>query len=434
MKRMAVLKLVRVPERGHVDIDAPTWRTLSGDPTFWKLVQQGMLGVSLPRRGQVRLDGSCYVGRAMIGDVTLEMIEKIPGALPALLGFATHRAFRVEELAAPASELGSLAALLVHQFLEGVRGYASRGRDFQYSTERCIGSLAGGRIDMTRTLRLRARGLRHLVAFDRPTLMRSTSKNRVLLAAIHEVERMSRLIDLSPGDIVGARALALLFADCRDSEVLFGRRDRLVHYAEQLAEDPRQHQDRDLLALSGVILARESFEPSGPSGGSVPRAWFLNLEALFETAVRRVLRGLVARGITVAKGSRIAPPIFEREVHEFRAHPDLVVGSGVKVTAVGDVKYKEWSGAADEADLYQLLIHAATFKAEDCFLVFPHNSFQARELGAASTGCRTWLFAVDIQALYASLQDALVTMALPVRVKAQRGRRRTTKAAAGTIP
>lgn len=416
MRGRYVTNRVRVPERGHTDIDPETWRALSGQPSFWRLVQQGVVGISLPQRGRVRLDGKCYVGRARVGESTVELVDKVPGALAALLGFATHRAFRLEEMEAPSTELGELARLLVHQFLESLRAYVSRGRDFQYVRRGSIGSLVGGRIDLTRTLRLRARGLRHLVAFDRSFVARNTPKNRVLLAAVREIERISALIELSHNDVASARGLALLFSDCRDPEVLFGKRERLVQYAERLAVDRRETLHQDLLTLAAVILSHESFEPEGPVAGVVPRAWFLNLETLFETAVRRVLRLLVPDGVTVVSGTRQPPRIFEREQRVYRAKPDLVLRSEVLVAAVGDVKYKQWSGSADEADLYQLLVHAATYKADRCFLVFPHDSFEVRDLGLSSTGCRTWLFAVDVRTLVEGLRSALAAMELPSTV------------------
>lgn len=77
---------------------------------------------------------------------------------------------------------------------------------------------------------------------------------------------------------------------------------------------------------------------------------------------------------------------------------------------VGDVKYKSWAGSASAPDLYQLLVHAKTYDAERCFLVYPHDTFGVKRLGVASTGCDTWLFTVDVRALESDLPRLLAAV------------------------
>lgn len=405
---------VTVTERGHIDIDAQTWQKLAGYPGFWHLVEQKILGVTSRHSNGVRLDGTCYVGQALVGDVLIEIREKVDGALSALLSFATHDAFRIRRLSSPASKVGVLAALLAHQFIEAVSNYISRGESFTYSNEGAIGSLIGGRINITRTLALRARGMRHLIAFDRNVLTHNLPKNRLLLAAIREIEYLSQLIELNPSDIARARALALLFEDCRDSEVMFGEREIFIGYAERLMDDPEEYEDQDMLALASVILSHLSFEHMEQVYGIVPRTWFLNLEKLFETAVRRVLQTICPANIVVTKDSKVAPPIFIKEQGKFRAYPDLVLRLGSSVIAIGDVKYKEWTGSANEDDIYQLLVHASAFQSPLSFLIFPGDTFNVYELGSSSTGSIVWLFSIDVCAIELGLREALIKMGLSI--------------------
>lgn len=391
--------VVRVPERGRADVDAPVWRRLSASPEFWDLVDRKILVVSSPQRGRFRLTGGSHVGRAHIDGIALELHEKVPDALVSLLRYLGHGSLRMLKTASPLADLNELAKFLVHTFLMAVREYVGRGRERRYVSEPHVGSLVGGRIDVTRTLRLRARGLPHLAAFNRNELVFDTPLNRVVYAALLEAERLDPVLHFSPRDLAAARALSVAFADCRDAREIRLRREAIVRYATDVAERTEDPARRDLAALAGVVLSHESFSVADPSGRFAPRAWFLNLERLFESSVRAVLsRVLKASG----EGGELWPPervnrrIFSNVPQGFTANPDLVIEANGAVT-VGDVKYKEWSGTADASDLYQLLVHAKTYDAERCFLVYPHDAYEVRFLGRATTGCDTWLFAVDLR-------------------------------------
>jgi 5-methylcytosine-specific restriction endonuclease McrBC regulatory subunit McrC len=402
-------ELVRIPERGHVDVDASTWRRLTSDEAFWRLVDRGIIGVSYRSRERMRIHGSCYVGRAFCAGLTVEVHEKINGALAALLQSATHGAFRIERAFAPSSELGELVALLVHQFLNAVSSYANAGRGRLYASTSHVGSLVGGKLNATRTIRLHTRGLRHLVHYEKQVLTCNTPVNSILLATLREIERLAALIDISTAELARSRGLAMLFSDCRNATILFGSRESLVRLANDLGKSRHPELVRDLLALAGVLLAHESFEHSAERVGTAPRAWFLNLESLFETAVRNALQNICGAQFSVRKGSLVARRVFEEASGEFRAHPDLVLtpieGSTV---AAGDVKYKTWSATARAPDLYQLLVHASAFESPVCFLIFPGDTFDFRYLGRSTTGVLTWLFAVDVRNLTEDLRQVLL--------------------------
>jgi 5-methylcytosine-specific restriction endonuclease McrBC regulatory subunit McrC len=406
------LTKITLTERGHTNINTQIWQKLASNPSFWQLVERKILRVSSLRHNTAQLDGACYVGQALFGDILLEIGEKVDGALLALLSFATRDTFRIERLTTPTSEPGALAGLLAHEFLETVSNYISRGENFAYSKERATGSLIGGRIDITRSLALRARGLRHLIAFDRNTLTYNLPKNRLILAAIREIEHLSQMVELDASDLARARALALFFEDCRDSEVMFGGREIFIDYAESLMNDPTESEDYDMLALASVILSHLSFEHADRLDNIVPRTWFINLEQLFERATRKVLQTICHPEIVVTKDTKTAPSIFAKDKNKFRAYPDLVLRSETATVAIGDVKYKEWSGSANEDEIYQLLVHASAFQSPIAFLVYPGDIFSAYELGLSSTGSSVWLFTIDIRSMKSSLREALNKMGL----------------------
>jgi len=325
----------------------------------------------------------------------LEIVEKIPGALASLLSFATNDAFRQERIKSAASELGDLAALLIATFLSELKAYVSKGREGFYRTESFTGSLVGGRINLTRTISLRSRGLRHVVSFEKHALSRNTQKNRLFLSALREIQDIADIIHLEEDQITKARELAMIFEDCSDFEVLFARRS-LVERAEALLS--QNSPEQDLIALAGVILSNTSFEYQNPILGSVPRTWFLSLEVLFEKAIRKTLRRTLPL-IDVRSGRERSRPIFSTQANLYRANPDLVLTQQNVVCAVGDVKYKSWTGLAIADDIYQLLVHTMTFEATKAFLIYPNDRFESVYLGTSSTGFPVWLFAVDLNNL-----------------------------------
>ena len=403
-----------VQERGFTDIDKALWSGLVDDENFTKLLDSGVLSVSVQSKEIYRLHGSCYVGRAECNKATIELKEKVPGALQALLEHTTHEAFRIEKVPAPASQLGDTIALLINQFLNAVAVYVAAGRNFGYVSEQRVGSLAGGKLNIVKTIQLRARGLGHQLAFQKSVVNHRTPENRIIFAALREIEYIASVVNVPWQDLSRARGLAMLFSDCRDYELLFGRKEKLVQQSQSILDQPMSSKLRDIVSLASIILANESFEFDEVAGSSVPRAWYLNLENLFELAVRRVMVRVGSGQIEVKKGGDATVPIFDTESQEFRANPDLVIRTTGVVSGVGDVKYKNWSGSAKASDIYQLLVHAAAFGGSIAFLVFPHDKYELRHLGVSATGCATWLAGIDVRNLDEDIRQLLTNIALIV--------------------
>lgn len=406
-------QVIRVPERGTIDVPIALWKEASNSPVFWKLVERRVVTVEQLSGARVRLTGGCYVGRSLITEnLILEVHEKVVGSLAASLHFASGADFRVEHAPGPSSELGPLIALLVTHFVETVRSYVARGRVFRYEKLSVKGSLIGGRLDMTRTLSLWARGLRHLVAFDKNVVTFDLPINRTILSALREVERVGQLIQL-PRDVVArVRTMAMLFDDCRNAEVLSGARAESARRAETLAASTSDKAIADMLSLAAIILSHESFEHDSEGRGTVPRSWFLNLETLFERAVRETMRAAVATNGSVVTGRASPPPIFSQIGNAFRANPDLVIKRGTSSPCVGDVKYKQWGRRPSASDIYQLLVHASAFGANQAFLVYPGEAFDVHVLGDAVTGARTSTYCVDVRVLDVHIKVILQDLGL----------------------
>jgi hypothetical protein len=404
---------VTVLERGSCDVAAADWAALARHADFWKIVERGIVRAIARPDGRGRLEGAGWVGRIRFADIDLDVTEKIPGALGGLLRVDSRPNVRVEVGAAVVRDAGVLLAQIAEAFVREVRQYASSGLEFHYRSEPEVAALIAGRLNVRGTTRLRAQGRRHLLAFERSAISQDTELNRIAVAGLREVERLSRFIDLPTTTVVTARGLAPLFANARDPRTLALRRGALATRA-------REHAGRadarwpSLLRLAGALLAAQGFSLENSTIEDVPRSWFVDLESLFEREVRRVLQDAAPAGMVVTTDAG-RPSIFETPNRLFRADPDFVVERASKPIVTGDVKYKDWPGAdaagALHSDLYQLLVHAKAHGTEVGMLVFPGANYEERVLTNAATGSDILLTALDMKDLEGSAKKA-VTAAL----------------------
>jgi hypothetical protein len=239
-----------------------------------------------------------------------------------------------------------------------------------------------------------------MVAFERQATSHALPENTLLLAALREIERLSTIAVISPDALVRSRGMAMLFGDCRQAEAFLASRHRSARMARELAATTTDEVLADALAMAAVLLSHESVEPGAAPIGRSPEAWFLNLEHLFEAAVRNCLDAAAKTcGHRVASAGTDRRRVFGDSDY-LRAHPDLVVrNKSARIAAIGDVKYKQWAGNTTPSDIYQLLVHAAAFEAGIAFLVFPSSSFHVSEYGDAVTGAHVTVYGVDVNTL-----------------------------------
>ena len=132
----------------------------------------------------------------------------------------------------------------------------------------------------------------------------------------------------------------------------------------------------------------------------MPRACFVDLESLFERAVRRML-GRVLPDDEVDRGEPFDRWMFTGGLDASRTHPDLVVHRDGVPRMAGDVKYKNLRVGLGERsddeesdadvrrrkegrqDLYQVLVHAASLGVDRAFLIYvSDDKYESRYLGA----------------------------------------------------
>jgi hypothetical protein len=383
-----VIGLDLTERRSSAPLDSRTWAALSESGEFWTLVDRKILQVRQLRAGTV-LRPQAYVGRALADGVEIRIGSKVKGALESLISFASRGSFRLEPIHVTATDPGPLTRLLIEAFLDAAGRYLQFGMDFEYRPLAENGTFVRGRLDMPRSMHLWAGGRPNQVAYVRREQSTLTPLNLLIAAGLVHAERLAQTL----GEAASVRARARSYLLVFPLESLENTRSReLIPDADELKIDLPLA--RDAAELATAVLAAAGFEVSAvPLDRTVPRSWFLNLETLFEQALRTTLRR--ASAVTsVRNGKSESRHVFPGPADEsLDASPDLLVAVPAGLV-VGDVKYKDWTGQATASDLYQLLVHTATFEAKEAFLVFPGDRYESRDMGPSSLGIHVRLFSV----------------------------------------
>jgi hypothetical protein len=353
------------------------------------------------------LRGTCYVGRAFINGLVVEISEKFAGAFETLVSLGPLKAPKVMQTPSPVAKSSGSTAILVSLFVRSVRAYLSGFKKVAYVRVPDAGTVAGGRLDVTRTLRLRAKGKAHQIAFDRSVLSADLPFNRCIFAALREIEHLAKLENISALDVAGARALGATLAECLPA-VLSARPGELADIAaREAAARHARPESRDVISLAGAILDAAGFGGRELFNRQVERSWFVNLETFFEEAIRNVVAGLLGAGFSVSSAQE-RPPVFSQLPQRYRANPDLVIRNDAGTVAIGDAKYKELDGWPTPADVHELLVHASAYRAPKALLFFPSDGeFWQRSFGKSSSGCDVWLFGIRFNAFAADVGRSL---------------------------
>jgi 5-methylcytosine-specific restriction endonuclease McrBC regulatory subunit McrC len=407
-------------ERRKRSLSSAEWEAVANNEAFWRLVENGFVSVVQIGVAKRELRGQKYVGRAIVGRTELIVQEKVPGTLAALLAFATGSDVLLARAEAAAADFDAVSRALMQEFVRGAGAYVANRRVPEYEYNDAVGASLGGSLDVPRTMRLHARGLSHLVAFAAGSVVRNTALDKVTLAALDEIDRSGTALGLLPETVYTSRWLAGALEEVRDSSYyelthtdLLGIADDVITVRDTALED------RDLARLAAVILLHQGFDWTAATTDLVPRAWFIDVESLFEHAVRTLLQQLIP-GCHVDRGEHFARRLFADGGDRSRVNPDIVVHDSKNVSIAADVKYKSLRASEDadeltsagrrkkpgRPDLYQLLVHAKALHAPKAVLIYPSDvGYQLRYLGRSTTGAETWVTEVRPWALSTDLGD-----------------------------
>lgn len=395
-------------ERRRRSLDAEERRAIECADGFWRLGDAGY--VSYRRSGTDRFEivGHKYVGRALVGDIEVQVREKVPGTLLSLIGAATGAELRIEVADSPATEFDVVSRQLLAEFTRAAGRYIADRRVARYQYRHDTGPVLAGALDMPATMRLHATGRLGVFAYRQGAVVRDEPLDRLVLAGLDELDRAATALQLGPNTVYDARWLAGALDEVRDQDFLASSRAAFLAIGDDIERDPAALvEDVDLARLAAVALLHRGFEPDLPGQGEVPRAWFIDLETLFEQAVRETLRELLDSH-DVDRGESYARRMFTGGSDASRTNPDIVVHRRGAVRAAGDVKYKSLATALGELpddeeaptkrtmkegrpDLYQVLVHAASLNTDHAFLIYAgEDAYASRYLGRSATGCHTW--------------------------------------------
>lgn len=387
--------MLSVPERGSTRITSAQWKSIADQSGFWELVGAGIIGVETDKRGGWQLNGNCYVGRAQLGNVIVEVHEKFPGSFQRLLSLGELTAPKITAAPSSTTSLDDSTPFLISLFLDAARKYLSGYKVTQYDETLERGVLASGRLKLRETIQLRARGISHQIAFSKQKLSADNPINRVIYAALRQVEQISQTVTITKKDVATARALSILLDECRPSvwRAVPGSLQQAA--IRELQRKFSSEVSNEATSLAVAVLDSSGFGGTIGATRSVDRSWFVNLETQFEIAIRKGLANQLASSVYSVTRAISRPALFEPDPGRYRANPDFVVQEHDTAIAIGDAKYKHFQGWPNSADVHELIAHAAAYKASTAFFVFPtEKKLLAKNLGVSATGCDVWAFGI----------------------------------------
>jgi 5-methylcytosine-specific restriction endonuclease McrBC regulatory subunit McrC len=377
---------ISVRERSTVTISESEYRLLEGSDAVLELVSQGVVSLVRSRTTPYGVKAGSLVGEAVVGaGRRLIVAEKVPGSLHALLRWAVPRDFR--SLTAPAYVDADSPVLEVFaaRFLDILARYLQRGRIKEYARLYESSSRPRGRLDLQRTVRLRSRGnfthLGHITSeLDGDTLI-----NQLMALGLHAVEAYANVAGAAPALRSRARSYAALFSDVQTLWLQRASRSAKTDAFESALSDSRSVGDvSDALSYARALVLNLGAWPLAEEQ-LIPESYFLNLETLFEDAVRQVASESRA-DIRVDRGRALKHPLFRDREDDYIADPDLVLSHSSERPVVADCKYKDLKGRPDHGDVYQLVAHAQAFGASTAVLIYPGVSYDYTVLGTTVGG------------------------------------------------
>jgi hypothetical protein len=399
---------VEVRERSDVRIKPNVLHALQSSRGMRRLIENGVVSVVCGKQGWA-LRGHQFVGTALLeSGLCLQVAEKTPGALRALLASAMPSDARRENVNSFAGGPDG-AVVFIAAFSEALSQALRRGRHREWAIQREVSLAPKGSLDIPYTIEMRRHGRRPEVAQRVSSITADTCVNRLLKAALVMCERWFRTGAEGSQEVIGRlRRLAVSYADIDPTTLLRTPRRLLgALFRQSLSNRNVSREMRQALIYAQTIVL-QSFIGDGTD--LLDEALFWDLETLFESAVRNAVgRAAAFSDASVLAGEEIPKRIFRDNEARFRAHPDVVVKKGPTFLLVADCKYVD-VGAAEfshHSHVYQLLAHASAYGVNSACLFYPGASFTAERLGVTRDGVQVHAFTVRACDLAADVRTAI---------------------------
>lgn len=366
-----------------------------------------LAGVARPLWGRhsVTVSTGPYAGRLLVpGRCVIDIDELVSGTVEALLPLAYSGIRHSEE-----PGLAGMAALppwaaLLNRYGELLYDYVSGGIDRRYLPRRWETTLPRGRIDLARTVGLhRARGRPDVLSCLVRELTEDTVFHRLLVSAAVRADRILGIASPPPGGLRALRRSLAAFTGVpfETSPDIRLARAELGHQADEHLVG--------LLDLAELIVKGVSALPESEVDREQPASVWINVESIFEQAVRRQVAELAAAPVRAGRGDGVE---LLHDGEPLAADPDVVVEDPGGVV-IADAKYRRHGADVGRSELYQLMAHSTAYEARRAALVTPRMaaSDNDRFLGTDSSGCGYDVVVVDANspnALRAQLREWLV--------------------------
>jgi 5-methylcytosine-specific restriction endonuclease McrBC regulatory subunit McrC len=380
------LPRLEVDERSTAVLTREQYRQLEGSDEFLSLLDAGVVSLVRSRAAPHGLRTGPFVGEAILdGRIRLRVMERVPGSVEGLLRAALPQDVRGAEAPAPVAPESPVLGVFLAQFVLWLGEYLRHGPVKEYVRERRALSSPRGRIELRDTARLLARGQASRVVVTRDSLSADIGLNRALGLGLDAVERFA---ELHPGTELlrtSARLYAPLFADVDLYGLMrAGPASQAVAFEEALSDRRSRGDLRNALAYARALVLSLGAWPEEYQV-ELPHSFFLNLEALFEEAVRRVFEEVLTP-IPVAGGAALGQPLFDTLPDRYLVDPDIVVGEPGPQCLVADCKYRDLDGFPGHAEVYQLVSHCEALGAGKGLLIYPSTVCQVDEVGTTRNG------------------------------------------------
>lgn len=371
---------------------------IAAPPDLLKLpwAQAGVARAVETRLGvEVRLGP--YVGRLVVpGQFIIDIREPYPGTVAACLAITTPRGRAGDQISPSANLMLSPWSVIAIAFQRVLSDYVLYGIERRYISEVITTSRPRGRIDLGATItRVRSRGREDRVVCVPRILTEDTPLNRIVLAAAIRAEHLL----LRDGFNEPLRKVRLAL------KALSGVRREVAPdiAAARVSLLTTNERPRKLLSLAELLInGVPALPPDGSQDPEYPMSAWVNVESLFEEAVRSSVRTAIGGRGSVRPGYGDGVTLFEHLAKDpitrkKAANPDVVIRHEGQVILL-DAKYRRHEEDFTEGELYQLIAHAGAYRATAAALVTPSRNSDGspeRWIGRGKDGIEYWVISVD---------------------------------------
>jgi 5-methylcytosine-specific restriction enzyme subunit McrC len=358
---------------GHFLDESPKTQQLIG-----LLEEKRILRVRELRDG-LELRAFAHVGRVEIGNLTVTVLPKIPGASLLKLVRYAHGLRRVPLHEDATHHVGfqGIDELLISQLNGEVQDLIARGlfRGYRRTSER-VGTIRG-RIDLDRLV-LDGGTVAATVPCVFHARTADTFHNQVVMAGLRLAASMTSVVELRRESLRLASQMEGDVSRIRLDEAVV---DRAIHAVNRLTEayTPALSIIRLLIESKGIVLEGASTRASLPG-------FMFDMNAFFQLLMSRFLRenlpGCQVRDEHALKGMiRYSRDFNPRRQRAPTPRPDFIVTRQGSPCSILDAKYRDlWANPLPREMLYQLVVYAVSLRQRpQSSILYPTMEPLARE-------------------------------------------------------